>query len=260
MYIDTHTHLHLHEFDEDRGGVIKRAFESEVEKIITLGTDHASSIETLQIANGRKNIFAAVGIHPSEAHLAKKEDYQRLKSLAEDEAKIIAIGEIGLDFYWDTSHAEEQYSIFREMLRLARELNLPVVIHNRRAQREMEWFFQEEKVDALNGVMHCFSGDIEDARFYLDMGLHISYTGNITYQDFRKLHVVKFIPLDRILLETDSPYMAPEPHRKKRNEPAFVPFVAEKLASLHNKPVEEIARITTENAVRLFGLSQFGSS
>ena len=102
--------------------------------------------------------------------------------------------------------------------------------------------------------MHCFSGDIEDARFYLDMGLHISYTGNITYQDFRKLNVVKFIPFDRILLETDSPYMTPEPHRKERNEPAYVPRVAEKLAELHNKPIEEIAQLTTDNAKRLFGL------
>lgn len=255
MFIDTHTHLHLQEFDKDRDEVIARAHVAKVDRIITLGTDYDSSIETLRIAQNHKNIFAAAGIHPSEAHLARNADYQRLKLLAESEGKVVAIGEIGLDFYWDASHAEEQYENFRKMIRLAKELNLPVVIHNRRAHREMEWFFQEEEIYELRGVMHCFSGGIEDARFYLDMGLHISYTGNISYQDFRKPDVIKFIPLERILLETDSPYMAPEPHRKKRNEPAFVPFVAEKLAGIHNKPTEEIARITTENAVRLFGLS-----
>ena len=140
------------------------------------------------------------------------------------------------------------------MIKLAKEVDLPVVIHNRSAHREMEWFFQEERILELRGVMHCFSGDIEDARFYLDMGLFISYTGNITYQDFRKLDVVKFIPLDRVLLETDSPYMTPEPRRKERNEPAYLPHVAEKLADLHKMSIDEIARITTDNAERLFGL------
>lgn len=254
MLIDTHTHLHFQEFDPDRNEVIQRAHEAQVERIITVGTDYASSVQTLQIAKEYDGIFAAAGIHPSEAHLAKDDDYDRLKELVARETKVIAIGEIGLDFYWDTSHADEQYSNFRNMLSLARELNLPVVIHNRRAHREMEWFFQEEGVYELQGVMHCFSGDREDARFYLDMGFHISYTGNITYKDFRKLHVVQYIPLDRILLETDSPYLSPEPHRSKRNEPAYVRYIAEKLANLHQKPVEEIARLTTENARRLFGI------
>lgn len=254
MFIDTHTHLYYEQYDQDREEVIQRAIDSNVKRIISLGIDYSSSLQTVEISQKYEPVFAAVGIHPSEAHLAKKEDYQKIKVLVEQESKIVAIGETGLDFYWDTSHAEEQYSNFKEMLRLAKEVKLPVVIHNRRAHREMEWFFQEEQILELKGVMHCFSGDIEDARFYLDMGLYISYTGNITYHDFRKPDVVKFIPLDRILLETDSPYMTPEPHRKKRNEPAYVPYVAEKLASLYNKSVDEIARITTDNAKRLFGL------
>jgi TatD DNase family protein len=255
MFIDTHTHLYYDQYEQDREGVVQRAVNSNVKRIISLGIDYTSSLKTVEIANKYEPVFAAIGIHPSEAHLAKKEDFQKIKALTENESKVVAIGEIGLDFYWDTSHADEQYSNFREMLRLAKELRLPVVIHNRRAHREMEWFFQDEQILELSGVMHCFSGEIEDARFYLDMGLHISYTGNITYQDFRKLEVVKFIPLDRMLLETDSPYMTPEPHRKKRNEPAYVPYVAEKLASLHDKSVDEIARITTDNAKGLFGIS-----
>lgn len=254
MFIDTHAHLHFQEFGEDREDVIGRASEAGVEQIITLGTDFSSSIDTLKIANLFDNIFAAVGIHPSEAHLTQKEDYEKLKTLAEQESKIVAIGETGLDFYWDKSHPEEQYSNFRMMLDLAKSLRLPVVIHNRSAHREMEWFFQEEKISDLNGVMHCFSGDLTDARFYLDMGLHISFTGNITYDNFGKLDVVKYIPLNRLLLETDSPYMAPEPFRKGRNEPAYVCYVAEKLAILHKKPVDKIGLITTENAKKLFGL------
>lgn len=253
MFVDTHTHLHFEGYDQDRDKVIERAVDSNIKRIISLGIDYPTSLQTVEISRKYEQVFAAVGIHPSEAHLASKKDYQKIKSIVEQESKIVAIGEIGLDFYWDTSHAEEQYSNFKEMLRLGKEAKLPIVIHNRRAHREMEWFFQENKIFELSGVMHCFSGDVEDARFYLDMGLHISYTGNITYQDFRKLQVVKFIPLDRILLETDSPYMTPEPHRKKRNEPAYVTLVAEKLAELHEKPVDEIARITTNNAERLFG-------
>jgi len=254
MFIDTHTHLHFEEYDQDREEVIQRAVDSNVKRMISLGTDYFSSVQTVEISRKHEPVFAAAGIHPSEAHLAKKEDYQRIKTLVKRESKIVAVGEIGLDFYWDSSNAKQQYSTFRKMIDLAMEVDLPVVIHNRSAHREMEWFFQENKIFELQGVMHCFSGDIEDARFYLDMGLHISYTGNITYQDFRKLHVVKFIPLDRILLETDSPYMTPAPYRKKRNEPAYVPYIAEKLAGLHRKPVNEIARITTDNAKRLFGL------
>ncbi|RMF61565.1 MAG: TatD family deoxyribonuclease, partial [Calditrichaeota bacterium] len=131
---------------------------------------------------------------------------------------------------------------------------LPVVIHNRSAHREMQWFLQEEGIYQLDGVMHCFSGDIDDARFYLEMGLHISFTANITYPDFRRLDVVRYVPLERLLLETDSPYMTPYPLKKKRNEPANVFYVAEKIAELHSRPIEEIAEITTANAIRLFKL------
>ena len=254
MFIDTHTHLHFAQYDQDRDQVVQRAVDSNVKFIVSLGIDYSSSIQTVEISRKHKPVFAAVGIHPSEAHLARKKEYQEFRKIASKESKVVAVGEIGLDFYWDSSYADQQYSNFREMIKLAKEVDLPVVIHNRSAHREMEWFFQEERILELRGVMHCFSGDIEDARFYLDMGLFISYTGNITYQDFRKLDVVKFIPLDRVLLETDSPYMTPEPRRKERNEPAYLPHVAEKLADLHKMSIDEIARITTDNAEGLFGL------
>ncbi|MFQ5584636.1 MAG: TatD family hydrolase, partial [Calditrichia bacterium] len=240
---------------DDLDEVIARARQAGVNSLITLGTDLTSSRETLAIAKQYKGVFAAAGIHPSEVHLTEPHDAERIREMAEAEEKIVAIGEIGLDFYWEKEHAGEQYRIFREMLFLAQALNLPVVIHNRSAHREMQWFFQEEKTFQLEGVMHCFSGNQIDARFYLEMGLHISFTGNITYPDYKMLDVLKYIPLDRILLETDSPYMPPEPFRKQRNEPAYVTYVAEKLAEVYHKAVPEIAEITTENAQRLFNLS-----
>lgn len=256
IFIDTHTHLHSKEFDADREAVIARAREAGVAQIITLGTGRASSRATLEIARRQPAVFAAAGIHPSEAHLAAPGDAEAIRQLAQQEDKIVAIGEIGLDFYWDKTHHQEQYDTFRAMLRIARELEMPVVIHNRSAQREMQWFFQEEKITGLDGVMHCFAGEVIDARFYLEMGLHISFTADITFPNFSRREVVKFVPLDRLLLETDSPFIPPAPLRKQRNEPANVVYVAEKLAEIHALPREKIARITTENARRLFRLPQ----
>jgi TatD DNase family protein len=253
-FVDTHTHLHFEQFKADLDDLINRAENDGINQIVTAGADLNSSQNTLKIAQQYEGVFAAVGIHPSESHLAKDGDLNAIKKLAISESKVVAIGEIGLDFYWEKIYAEEQYVIFRKMLELSEELKLPGIIHNRAAHREMEWFFQEEKIDSLKGVMHCFSGDKIDARFYLDMGLHISFTGNITYPDFKKNDVVRYIPLDRILLETDSPYMTPEPYRKSRNEPRYVKLVAKKLAELFQRPVEEISEITTKNSKRLFNL------
>lgn len=256
IFIDTHTHLHFEEFNSDREAVIARAREAGVGQIITLGTGLASSRATLEIACRHPAVFAAAGVHPSEAHLAAPGDADAIRQLARQEDKIVAIGEIGLDFYWDKTYHREQYETFRAMLRVARELAMPVVIHNRSAQREMQWFFQEEKITGLDGVMHCFAGEVIDARFYLEMGLHISFTADITFPNFSRREVVKFTPLDRLLLETDSPFIPPAHLRKERNEPANVVYVAEKLAEIHAVPREEIARITTENARRLFRLPQ----
>lgn len=254
IFTDTHTHLHFEDFDNDREAVIFRAGEAGVSRIITLGTSLSSSRETLKIARQYPQVFAAAGIHPSEAHQVSPGEEEAIRKLAQQEEKIIAIGEIGLDFYWDKTYHREQYDVFRSMLKIAREVNLPVVIHNRSAQREMEWFFQEEGLRMLDGVMHCFAGEVIDARFYLDMGLHISFTADITYKNFLRTEVVKFVPLDRLLLETDSPFIAPANFPKKRNEPANVIYVAEKLAEIHHTTIQEIAGITTENACRLFGL------
>ncbi|HQU74151.1 MAG TPA: TatD family hydrolase [Calditrichia bacterium] len=251
--IDTHTHLHFEDFREDLDEVIERARQAGVAQIITLGTDLASSIASLEIAHKHPNIFSCAGIHPSDAHLAGEGDAQAIEKLIRDNRQICAVGEIGLDFYWEKEHYEAQYRVFGEMLRMARRLEKPVVIHNRDAQREMIWFFQEEGFREVRGVMHCFAGDLDDARFYLDMGLHISFTANITFPNFREEALLKFIPADRLLLETDSPFIAPK-NRPKRNEPGNVVQVGEKLAAVRGISYPEICRITNANAQRLFGL------
>lgn len=253
--IDTHTHLHYHSFDDDRDAVLQRAFAAGVAQLVTLGTDVPSCHQALALADAHPQVFACVGIHPSEAHLAKPDDADIIRELAKSHPKVVAIGEIGLDFYWETEHHAAQYGTFRQMIDIAQAHDFPVVIHNRSAQREMQWFFQEEKIERLNGVMHCFAGDKIDAEFYLDMGLHISFTASITYPSFDE-NVARIVPLDRTMIETDSPYIAPAKSKKKRNEPANVLAVAQKLAEIHQLPVAEIARITTENARRFFRLPQ----
>ncbi len=257
VWIDTHCHLHLDAFTGDVAAVVSRAHAAGVAAMITLGTDLASSKACASLSSRFPGVYAAAGIHPSEVARARAEDEQALETLIRHHPRIVAVGEIGLDFYWDTTHWEAQYEWFGRMLRLASRLELPVVIHNRRAHREMTWFFQEQGIEQLRGVMHCFSGQVVEARFYLDMGLHISFTANVTYPDFRGREVVKFIPLDRLLLETDAPYMAPQPYRKQRNEPAYLPLLGEAIAGIHRIPVEEVARRTTENAMRLFGFPEF---
>ncbi|MGH1362471.1 MAG: TatD family hydrolase [Calditrichia bacterium] len=254
MLIDTHTHLNTDVFEADRDEMLQRARDAGVRSWISLGVDVESSKQNIALAEQYDAFFVAAGIHPSEAHKTDTDYVDHIRTLSQH-PKVVAIGEIGLDFYWDKSHHKEQYKVFRDMLDLGVEVERPVVIHNRDAMREMQWFFQEEKLYSVNGVMHCFAGNRIDARFYLDMDLHISFTANITYKNF-DLDVVKYVPLDKILLETDSPYMAPQPFRQKRNEPAFVTHVAEKLAEIHNVSYAEICDRTTKNARRLFNLPE----
>ena len=238
IFVDSHTHLHFDSFEADRDAVIQRARQAGVGAILTLGTDWASSRCTLEIAQRYDFIFAAAGIH----------------HLAQNHPKIVAIGEIGLDFYRNNGPPENQYRVFRDMLLIARELDLPVVIHSRAAIREIEWFLQEEGFTRLKGVMHCFEGDTLDARFFLDLGMYISFAGNITYKDFSRSQVVKSVPLERLLLETDSPFLPPEPYRGQRNEPAQVKAVARKIAEIHRVSLDAVAQMTTHNARTLFRL------
>jgi len=253
MLTDTHTHLHFEQYAADLSEVIDRAYSAGVGKILTLGTDIASCHQAIQIARRFENVYAAVGIHPTDIFHSQSDDLPLIKDLVSAENKVVAIGEIGLDLYWKEVPLDRQLLVFAKMLGIANEVNLPVVIHNRNAHPEMRSFFELHGIDHLKGVMHSFSGSPDDAHFYLSRGLHISFTGVITFKNYSDLEVVKSVPLNRLLLETDSPFLTPVPKRGKRNEPAFVRYTAAKLAEIYKIPLQELADITSSNAQKLFG-------
>jgi len=254
MIIDTHTHLDAHAFAEDREEAIRRAREAGVERMINIGFNRETIPTTMELAETYDFIYAAVGWHPVDSIHMKPEDLDWIASLCSHK-KVVAIGEIGLDYHWDTSPKDVQQRVFREQLRLAREVGKPVVIHNRDAHEDIVKILREEHAKDIGGVMHCFSGSWETARQCLDMGFYISLGGPVTFKNARvPKEVLKEVPLDRLLIETDCPYLAPHPYRGKRNEPAYVRIVAEAAAVMKGKSLGEIARITTENAQRCFGI------
>lgn len=254
MIIDTHTHLDAHAFAEDREETIRRARETGVDRMINIGFNRETIPTTMALAETYDFIYAAIGWHPVDSIHMKPEDLDWIASLCSHD-KVVAIGEIGLDYHWDTSPKDVQQRVLREQLRLAREVGKPVVIHNRDAHEDIVKILREEHAKDIGGVMHCFSGSWETARQCLDMGFYISLGGPVTFKNARvPKEVLKEVPLDRLLIETDCPYLAPDPYRGKRNEPAYVRLVAEAAAVMKGKSLEEIARITTENAQRCFGI------
>lgn len=254
MLIDTHAHLNDEKFDNDRKEVIKRARESGLEKIINIGYNKETILTTLDLINQHDFIYGAIGWHPNNAHEMAEEDFDWLKELSKH-PKIVAIGEIGLDYYWDFAPKDVQQEIFRKQIKLAKELNLPIIIHNRDAHQDVFNILNSEGVNQVGGIMHSFSGSVEMALKSIDMGFYISFSGPVTFKNAKKpQEVAAAIPLDRILIETDSPYLTPEPFRGKRNESAYVKFIAAKIAELKGLDIEEIEQITTDNAKRIFKL------
>jgi len=250
--IDTHAHLTSNDFRGDLAAVLRRARDAGVRAIITVGYDLASSLASVRLSEVEEDVYAAVGIHPHDARLLDEEALRTLEDLAAH-PKVVAIGEIGLDFYRNLSPRRMQERAFRRQIRLALKLGLPVIIHDRDAHRRVIEILKSEKVS--HGVMHCFSGDINVARQALAMGLHISFAGPITYGGKRIIDILRRIPHERILIETDCPYLAPVPYRGKRNEPAYVRLVAERLAAILGKSLGEIDAMTETNARTLFNLS-----
>ncbi len=254
MLIDTHAHLALPQFDKDRAAVINRAREAGIKHIITVSTDSDDCRKAVSLAHEHDFISAAVGIHPHDAKTINADTYSLLRKLAPD-SKVVAIGEIGLDFYRNLSLRETQIRHFREQLRLAREVSLPAIIHDREAHQEVLKILQEEKAETVGGVIHCFSGDWEMAKACLDMGFYLSIPGTITYKRSEEYHkLVHDLPLDRILIETDCPFLTPHPLRGNRNEPAYVQYVAEAVARIKRIAQEELAKITAQNSQKLFNL------
>jgi TatD DNase family protein len=260
MLVDSHAHLDMSHFDADRDVVIARARQAGVAAILTLGVDGASSQRAVALAQQYDGVFAAVGIHPHEAKHVMPEDYKTLMALArEREAnRILAWGEIGLDYHYDHSPRDVQRREFRRQIRMARELDLPVCIHSRDAHDDVLTILDEEKAMEVGVVMHCFSGDEQVVRRCLDLGFYISFAGPVTFTNARtRPAVVPLVPDDRLLIETDAPYLSPHPWRGRehRNEPARVAIIAARVAELKGISIEAVGQLATENFKTLFKIS-----
>ncbi len=254
MLIDTHTHLFYENFKDDLDEVFNHALNEGVNYMIVPATDLETAKQSIALAEKYSAIYSSVGVHPHDTKDWNDSILDELKDLA-GHPKVVAIGEIGLDYYYDFSPRETQIIAFRKQLDLALALNLPVIIHNRDANEDTMNILREYKNTSLKAQLHCFAGTLENARELVDMGHYISFTGNITFKKMEHLReIAKHIELDNLLLETDSPFMTPVPFRGKRNEPAHVKLVAEKLAELHNTTFEDVARSTTANVKRLFAI------
>ncbi len=254
MLIDTHAHLEMREFNDDRDEVIQRAREAGVEYIVTIGTTVESSRDAVMLADKYDFIHAAVGIHPHEVKDILHPAYDILRHFAQHK-KVVAYGEIGLDYHYEHSPRADQKRKFRDMLREARKLELPVIVHDREAHEDTLQILSEEWSSELGGVLHCFSGDLPMAARLIELGFSLSIAGPITFPKAGALRdVVRQIPIEHLLIETDSPYLAPTPMRGKRNEPAFVRHTAEALAKLKGLSFDDVARITSFNAMQLFGI------
>lgn len=255
MLIDTHAHLDMDEFEKDREEVLARALEAGIGQIITIGIDLPSSRKALEIAGKNDPVYASVGYHP---HNAESVDARALDDLAELAGfpKVVAWGEIGLDFFRRRSPPETQIKAFEQQLNMARNMRLPVIVHDRDAHDQLLGILKKNKVPS-GGVIHCFSGDYRLAGLFMDMGFYISIPGTVTYKKAVLVQdVAAKIPLERLLVETDAPFLAPAPHRGKRNEPAFVKYTALEVARLRGMDLQALAEATSKNARTLFNLGE----
>lgn len=266
---DTHCHLYFNKFDDDRDEVIRRAAEAGVTKILVPGITRETSLDSVKLADAHPEVFAAIGIHPTDALTWTEDTPAYLRELAQN-PRVRAIGEIGLDYYWDAAPHDLQQDVLREQLKLAAELELPVIVHLREKDDALYGPCAEDLLSLLGewaaslrsgahsltshpGVLHSFSGNAETAHKAVELGFMLGVTGPVTFKNAEeRRQVVASIPLNRLLIETDAPFLAPHPKRGRRNEPAYVAYVAEKVAEIHTKTPAEIADITSQNAARLF--------
>lgn len=251
MFIDSHAHINFPNFDKDRDKVVERARASDIDYILNIGVDLPNSRESIRLAEKHDLIYAAVGIHPHDAVNVPSDYLKELEAMLQH-PKVVAVGEIGLDFYRNYSPRDIQRKILLDQLQLAVATNLPVIVHTRNAWSEILDIFQGEFKGKLKGVFHCFSGDEKIARRVLEFGFNISFTGVVTFKNARALEVAKTVPIDRLLLETDCPFMAPFPYRGKRCEPAYIPIIADKIAEAKGCDEKVVAKKTSENVKRLF--------
>jgi len=255
MLFDTHTHMDAPEFEEDRDAAMARAVEAGVSRLVNIGFNRETIPTTLALAEKYDFVYAAIGWHPVDAIDMQEGDLEWIESLCSHE-KVVAIGEIGLDYHWDKSPKDVQHRVLREQIALAKRVKLPIVIHNREAHEDTIRILKEENASEVGGIMHAFSGSWETAKICLDMGFHLSFGGPVTFKNAKQpKEVLEKTPMDRLLIETDAPYLTPHPYRGKRNETAYVRLVAETAAQLKGVSLEEIAEQTMKNANKLFGIS-----
>jgi len=251
MLTDTHCHLYYKDLKKDLQGVFDRANKLGVNRFICAATNMEDVHQCIEIAENYDQVFCSSGIHPHDTKDAPKNYIEKIYNLMSND-KMVAIGEIGLDYFRNISDSNIQKQRLREQLKIALEIDKPVIIHNREADKDMISILTE--FPKVSGVAHCFSSDLDMANQFLELGYYISFSGNLTFKNSHLPSVAKELPLDRLLVETDSPFLSPVPFRGKPNEPARVRYVAEKLAEIHNIALEEIANITTENASKIFRL------
>lgn len=264
MYIDSHAHIEGDDFDADRDEVIRRARDAGIEIIVGVGNGDVSKdshAAAFLLAEQHSFIYTTVGVHPHEARLLDVSLYAKLCDLAEH-PKVIAWGEIGLDYHYDNSPREVQRAAFRKQLAAARERGLPAVIHTREAEEDtLEILKQEWSASRLPGIIHCFTGTQGFAERVVELGFYISFSGVVTFKNAEELRrTASSLPLSRLLIETDSPFLAPVPYRGRRNEPAYVIEVAHQIAALRNLSAEDVGRVTSENFKRLFQMGEFAGS
>ena len=253
---DTHAHYDDHAFDEDREELLEALPKAGVGRVVNIGSTIPSCEKCLELARKYPYVYAAIGIHPSESEPLNEEAFENLRQQCMD-PKCVAVGEIGLDYYWPEPSAEIQKKWFIRQLQLARELKKPVVIHSRDACRDTLEILRGEHVEELGGVIHCYSYSAETAREYMDLGFFFGIGGVLTFKNGRKLkETVELLPMDRIVIETDSPYLAPVPNRGKRNDSRYLAYVVRELAAMKGLSEEEVRRITWENACRMYGLEK----
>ncbi len=255
MLFDTHVHLNVHQFDEDRKEVITRAKEAGVTHMVVVGFDYETIPKAIELAEENEHMYAAVGWHPVDAIDLTEKELAWIEELAEH-PKVVAIGEMGLDYHWDKSPKDIQKEVFRKQIALAKRVKLPIIIHNREATEDIIHILEEENAHEVGGIMHCYNDSATYVEKCLAMNFYISLGGPVTFKNATlPKEVAKIVPADKLLIETDCPFLAPHPNRGKRNEPAYVSLVAEKIAELRNVSYDELCQQTTENAKRLFQIN-----
>ncbi|MGV8119129.1 MAG: TatD family hydrolase [Candidatus Xenobiia bacterium LiM19] len=256
MPVDSHAHLQMKAFNDDYSDVISRAIQAGIEFIIVPGSDIPSSKKALEMHGLDRHIIPAVGIHPHDAKKASESAFSELEELASEQS-VVAVGEIGLDFHYNFSPPEIQIAVLREQIQMAHRVGKPLILHSRESQHELLAILREEEGEKCGGVIHCFSGTVKEAEDLLKLGFYIGFTGIVTYKSAVELKkVAQAVPLERMLVETDAPYLTPNPHRGERNEPGFIPLIVDELARIRKTSADELGRALLDNTRRLFSIDR----